>query len=213
MIYVFDEYEAVTDGLLDRAISSLPEDRREKALRYRNRRDRLSCAAVYLLLGIGLEEEYGLGSFEMLTGSSGKPFLKDCGDIFFNLSHCSCACACIISDSECGIDIQDTAKADERLAARVCSEEERELLDRSPDRDGAFTEIWAKKEAYLKMTGSGIVNDLRKTDTVSLRSETVCRSFGKYVIAMACKGNEDPERLLGSVRRVTAAELEAALDD
>ena len=188
-IYLFDDYDSVTDEILAGLIASLPEERRQKALRFRRRNDRISCAAAYLLLGYGLRQSRGILSFTAAENENGKPYLTDHPGVYFNLSHCGCGCICALSGSEAGADIQDIVLPEENTLRCVCSGKELAAVTLSDDPGREFTRIWCMKEAYLKMLGTGITDDLKKTDTSALRNVTVF-GYERYFIAAASEGPE-----------------------
>lgn len=97
----------------------------------------------------------------------GKPFCKSHPEIYFSLSHSEDFLALVISDREVGIDIEKIREAKANLIRRVCSENEIKKIYSSENPDMAFTEIWTKKEAYLKALGTGIDRELSSIDTTS----------------------------------------------
>ena len=93
----------------------------------------------------------------------GKPYLRDY-PFYFNLSHSGEYVFCAISDREVGVDIQKHGPVDEgRIAGRFFTEEERQVLadcTDSMERRKLFYRMWARKEAYGKLTGEGIAATL-----------------------------------------------------
>lgn len=89
------------------------------------------------------------------TDENGKLYLTDY-DFYVNLSHSGTIACCIISDRQCGIDIQYMRDTDFRLAKRFYTDDENEFIDRSVDKKSAFYEIWTKKESYVKAAGKGL---------------------------------------------------------
>lgn len=86
---------------------------------------------------------------------NGKPRLADC-ELFFNLSHSGAYAACALSDAPVGVDIQVIGPYREKLAERFYAPEERLYIGESENRDAAFTEIWCRKESFIKTTGLGL---------------------------------------------------------
>lgn len=159
-LYLFDQYEQVSEELISRALLLLPEERRVRALRYRRKIDRYNCVITYLMLHYGLRECYGIKSFKMAYGEYGKPYLPDYPGIHFNISHCDTGCAVVVADYPVGVDIQDVRPFSWDVARRVCSEQELAELERCVDRDTLFTKIWVIKESYGKMMGVGILENM-----------------------------------------------------
>lgn len=104
------------------------------------------------------------GKYRYERTSFGKPYLADCPQIQFNLSHCKCCVACGVGELPVGIDVEKRFPWKENLAKRICHPAEWKLLmEREDDkvREACFNLIWSRKESYLKCIGTGIRQDLR----------------------------------------------------
>lgn len=160
--------ETINSAQLKNALALLPDARREKALKYHFERDQYLCAKSYLLLQQGLREEFNIcNNPEWAYAEHGKPFLKDYPNIHFNLSHCRKGAVCAIDSKPVGIDIERILFKNE-LASFVLNDNELEQVLNAPDKSIAFTTFWTMKESYLKLTGTGLVSDLK-----GLLNETV----------------------------------------
>jgi 4'-phosphopantetheinyl transferase len=73
--------------------------------------------------------------------------------IYWSLSHKPKYVAAVVSKDKVGIDIEEIKPRDELLFARVASDEEWELKERSWD---TLFRYWTAKEAILKIIGIGI---------------------------------------------------------
>ena len=187
-----DDLAAITSEELDAAIASLPDWRREKALRFKHEQGRKECTFAYLLLCQALKESYGINeqpSFQI--GEHGKPELvfnpnqtvncqlstvnSQLSTVNFNLSHCKQAIACVLSETPVGVDVESIGRYRESLARHVLSPEEFALVTSAPDPQIPFTRFWTQKEAIVKLTGRGIDDDLPnlllKYNNVSLHTE------------------------------------------
>lgn len=160
-LYLFDQYEQLSEQFIVRALQFLPENRRARALRYRRTIDRWNCVITYLMLQYGLRECFGITSFEMAFGEYGKPYLPEYPHVHFNMSHCDVGCAVVAADCPVGVDIQDVRPVLREVACRICSAHELEEFDLSQDKDCFFTKIWVAKESHGKMTGTGMQYELR----------------------------------------------------
>ena len=153
---------------VDVNLDSLPEWRREQALKYRFPRGRWECAMSYRLLADMLGYE---PAFEY--GEHGKPRIvatekeQDASHTFFNMSHCANAIGVAISDHEVGIDVESLGRYKPALAEYCMNEEELREIDEADDKDAMFTLLWTRKEALLKMTGEGITDDMKTCLTSS----------------------------------------------
>lgn len=160
MLYIND---SLFEFDLDKAIDSLPAFRREQALRFTFELGRRTCAAVYLLLCQGLQNEYGITDLPVFGyGEHGKPYILDHEDIHFNLSHCREAAACYISSKPVGIDIETIHPLKKSLMEYTMNHDEQQHILASYDPGRAFTRLWTRKEAVLKLIGTGINNNLKE---------------------------------------------------
>ena len=144
------------------ALAQVSQQRREHVLRFRHEHDRRLSLAAYLLLQRMLSEHYDVSEpplFDFL--SNGKPVLRNHSDIFFSLSHCHEAVACAVGAVPVGIDVESLSNYDEGLLAPTMNAYEQQLILRSPNPPQTFLRLWTMKEGLLKMTGEGIVNDMR----------------------------------------------------
>lgn len=167
-LYLFDEYEQLSEGFINRALQFLPENRRVRALRYRRKIDRWNCVITYLMLQYGLRECFSITSFEIALGEYGKPYLPQFPNVHFNISHCDTGCAIAVADCPVGVDIQDIRPFSWDVAKRVCCERELAALGASVERDKLFTKMWTAKECYGKVSGTGILNKTKGIDTTKI---------------------------------------------
>lgn len=116
--------------------------------------------------------------------SSGKPYCKSHPEIHFSLSHSDSFIALAISESPVGIDIEKLRNPAEDLINRVCCENEIKKINESENRSRAFTEIWTKKEAYLKALGTGIDRELKTLDTTDDKKKFVTKSFDNFIVSV-----------------------------
>lgn len=93
---------------------------------------------------------------------NGKPYFKNY-PYYFSLSHSGDYVVCALSGREVGADLQIHRAADlERLAVRYFSPAEIDAFRQAGDREAFFFRLWARKEAYGKLTGKGIADALGK---------------------------------------------------
>lgn len=195
MIYLFDNIDLFTDELYCRSLLVIPPERVQKAIQFKNMRDRKLSVIAYLLLAHGLKKEYGITEKLVLgLSKTGKPYLKDYADIFFNISHCKCGVVCAITKEEVGIDIEEVVNYNEEVAKYICNESEYNILANSPDQAFAFCKLWTVKESVLKFTGEGICTDLRNVlNNIHVNIETVWSPDHRYVISVCKKAKEKSE--------------------
>ncbi|MDD4142052.1 MAG: 4'-phosphopantetheinyl transferase superfamily protein [Bacteroidales bacterium] len=92
-----------------------------------------------------------------------KPYIEGKSGFYFNTSHSDELVAVVISDAECGIDIEKTAKYRENIARRFYHPVEIAMLDSMEEslRTEYFYRTWTIKEAYLKYLGKGIPEEMQ----------------------------------------------------
>lgn len=172
--YLFLHPETITPKQLqEEMLPRLPSWRKQQTLKYRHHMDQVLCAQSFLLLQAGLARDFNVQGeivFDYLENN--KPILKDYPHINFNISHCKQGVLCVISDvGPVGCDIESLdRKISKPLLLRCCSAQEIEQIQQAPCPNEAFIRLWTIKEAVLKYTGTGLVDDLQNLLTPSLLS-------------------------------------------
>lgn len=185
-----DHIADLSEEQTERLINSLPEWRREQALRYKQLQGRKECAIGYVELLRGLRERFDINEMPAFAyNEHGKPYLKEHPDIHFSISHCKEAVGCFVSNRPCGLDIERIRTAKPDLVRHTMSPEEAEGIFSNPFPDVAFTRIWTQKEAVLKLKGTGIVDDLHsvlKPDKLQgIELQTIENPYMGYVYTIA----------------------------
>lgn len=131
-------------------------------------------------------QEYNINKKDLVFSvtEKGKPFCRSHENIHFSISHSGDYFAVAISEKEIGIDIQTVKNFNEKLVDRVCCEKEKLFVNSSENKSKAFTEIWTKKEAYLKALGTGIDRELTTVDTTELDFITECQD--EFIVSVFC---------------------------
>ena len=87
----------------------------------------------------------------------GAPYLPDHPDLWVSISHCRTAVAVAVSsEGRVGIDVECRRRIGDGLMERVCAEDELAAVHSAEDSVMAFLQLWTRKEAVLKMRGTGI---------------------------------------------------------
>lgn len=121
---------------------------------------------------------------------SGKPAFSD-HFLHFSLSHSGNMSAVILSDSPCGVDIQQIRpEISEKLYHRVLSDTEQH-----ENRD--FFEVWTKKEALAKLTGKGLpakpcAMDISAAASMQMLQEIITDAQGNKYHLTALSENRSP---------------------
>ena len=168
---------------LDEALTLLSPQRRQQALRFRHEQGRRECVAAYLLLCQGLRQEYGITEPPLFDYSEhGKPSIVGHPDIHFNLSHCREAAVCMLSDRPVGVDVETLRSYNERLVAYTMNEQEQAQISAATSPRLEFIRLWTQKEAVMKLSGTGITNDLKHAlDSPPPLLRTIVAANQRYV--------------------------------
>ena len=96
----------------------------------------------------------------MLSGNvpelnkAGKPFIKD---IQFSISHTEGCVAAAIGSEPCGIDVERVRRIPDSIVNRLYSDEDKKCVMSCAHPEIYSTCVWTRREAYSKMTGTGIL--------------------------------------------------------
>lgn len=182
MIYLNDD---LVHFDFNAALPLLSEQRREQALRFKYELGRKTCAAAYLLLCEGLRKEYGITGRPVFEyGEHGKPAIAGMPHIHFNLSHCREAVICVLSEHPVGVDVESIREYKDTLVRYTMNEREILQIEQAGRPDVEFIRLWTMKEAVLKLSGQGIVDNLKSVLTGEEQFQTVCQAEKGYVYSV-----------------------------
>ena len=157
-IFMTDIVPFRDDKIFSQMLPFITEDRKNKIVQLKKKEDRCRSLAAGILLEYALRE-YGIsllpGKMQQMVltfGENGKPVLKENIGIYFNLSHSGRYVAGVFSDSEVGIDVEQIRKGQMKVAERFFCPEEYLALQKGKMKkaDCYFTELWTRKESYIK---------------------------------------------------------------
>ncbi len=160
------------------------EERRARADRFRYEDDRRRCLCADMLARRMLADASGKAPAEIAftIGHKGKPSANV--PLYFNVSHSGQYVLCAVSDKPLGVDIEQVKPFRAGLVGRYFTEEEAAYIwggDPLPAAESVcdpgicerFYRVWTAKEAYVKMTGTGISTDLTAV-CYDRQKHTVC---------------------------------------
>ena len=176
MVSLFDDMNLVTENEVQRMLPLVNEQRRKEALRYKHLFGQFTCLKSWLMLKELLEPLW-ITDMEMRHNKHGKPYLVHHPDVHFNLSHCKNGIAVVVDSAPVGIDIESFRRVNDALLCRTMNGEEQAIIQASEKPNETFIAYWTKKEAVLKLRGTGISTDLHHVlDGNGYRLETrICR--------------------------------------
>lgn len=170
-------------------VKEIPNNIIEYLSRYNNQDRYNQSINAWKLLNDKLMSDFkiDLSKYQIHTTINGKPFIDG---IYFSITHTNNLVAVIISDVECGIDLEeiDPRINHSLMAKRVLSNEEFEEYQKVDNKLDYFTLKWTKKEAYLKCYNEGIIEfgNLRK-DYKAYSEKVVDSLNNEYYLSFVIK--------------------------
>lgn len=176
---LFDDMTQCTEAEVQRLLPLVSPQRREQALRYKHLFGRFTCLKSYEMLRQlvqdvlnGKDEECSTyGSLQdwntcFVYNEHDKPFMQSrrSGEriekLDFSISHCKEGIAVAIAPHPIGVDIESFRQYSESLLKKTMNEQEIMLIQQADEPSVEFIKLWTKKEALLKMQGTGIIDEL-----------------------------------------------------
>ncbi len=172
-----------------RMMKCLDKERTEAVNNFKFMPGKIACAAAGMLLYEALSFEKGqapdISKLEFRKGEFGKPYIQNLPDFHYSISHSGTYVVLATADKPIGVDVQEMEMRSDpdNIADRFFSKEENEYLKKIADtdeRNREFFRLWSAKEAFIKMTGTGLRRELA-TFTVNLEGMTVTESHSEGV--------------------------------
>ena len=149
-------------------------------------------ADVWLRRVLGLRLGVAGGLLTIARQARGKPYLPVYPGFHFSLSHTRGALACACGAVPVGVDLERLRKWRLPVVSRFFGEREAAyVLSAAQGRDERFTEIWTRKEAYVKCLGTGTETDFASFDVLApAEKASGSRVFwrGGYAIGVYAEG-------------------------
>ena len=158
LVSILDTHTLEDPSAFQDAFYKVSPSRQEKVTSCRFPEDKRLLLGAGLLLQQGLDA-LGICDAEISWTDTGKPYLANCQELYFNLSHSGNFAACVFYHKEVGIDVQKICPVSDALIQKIATEEEASALLQLPKeaREEAFAKLWTVKESYLKYTGRGLL--------------------------------------------------------
>lgn len=167
-------------ALFSRGMAILPWDaRREKVLRYHFEKDQRLCLGAGLLAAYALRRS-GADDLGIHYLENGKPALRAHPGIHFNISHSDALAVCAVSDHTVGVDVERWQRAESRVAEMCFTPDELKWMKAQRRTDQAFIRLWVRKESYLKMMGTGLLQDPSSFSVLPETSLEIPASFSEW---------------------------------
>ena len=129
----------------------------------------------------------------------GKPFADAETDLSFSVSHTGSLWICAVGQQPLGVDVEyedRPVKNPERLARRFFSVHEQKVLQEGGFSPRMFLELWTRKEAFLKLQGTGLLHTPPAADRLDpggvfycedpLTARALAQQAGRPVVFSLC---------------------------
>ena len=181
-MYILKLEYPIKQELFDFLLEFTDSERRSDLSCRRNRQNAQTSLAGELMTKLAIKKQFGIPfkNQHFLRSEHGKPYLEGYPHIHFNISHSGNFVVCAVSDKPVGIDIQKIGEYKERVAKRICTENELSSLKSDGEK---FTCLWTQKEAVLKLKGTGFTDGDIKGCLLDANTET--QKIENYYISTA----------------------------
>ena len=183
------------------------EERKEKILRYKLESSRIESLLAALLVRYAIRKDLSLtnDAITIFHNEYGKPYLTGYPDYHFSVSHSGRFIAFISDNAPVGIDIQNMEQLKKPISGHFFTENENNYI--SENGLQGFYEVWTKKEAYVKMLGTGFSTPISSFDVFDELGVSFNTQENESYIITVCSRNELPEKV--EFERVGIEDLEA----
>ena len=159
-IYKFNIREFENPDMEKQMLEIISREKREALSRIKNRESYLRSLAGEGMIRQKAAEKTGIHPQQLVIRKNeyGKPYFLNFPEVHFNISHSGEWVLGILSEKECGIDVELVKEARMDVAKRFFAKEEYELLlqKEGEKRRALFYELWTLKESYVKYKGMGL---------------------------------------------------------
>lgn len=177
----------LTDEEFLRMYQLSDKQRQEKADRLKHLPSKKLSLAAGMLARVSIAQKLNLRpeDISFRNHKGGKPYAEGL-DIHFSLSHSGNLAVCAISDKPVGIDVEQNKKANFNVARRCFTKAELQyVLSGKEKSQQRFFEVWTKKEAYVKLLGTGIQDFLKFNVVGNKTIDTIF--YQNYTVSVARK--------------------------
>lgn len=169
-IYIYDLDQEILDESI---INNLPKSIKDRIKKYNIKNNFQSSLISWYILYNKLYSDFGIEISEVKENKYHKPYIDG---IHFNITHSNNLIVVMISNNECGIDVEMIKnKLDYHLLSKkILSKEEYNEFIQSKNQNEYVVKKWTQKEACFKELGTGIVfSDLTNIDTSNIVSKKI----------------------------------------
>lgn len=159
-IYKFHIKTLENPDMEKQMLETISREKREALSRIKNRESYLRSLAGEGMIRQKAAEKTGMHPKQLIIGKNEyeKPYFLNLPEVHFNISHSGEWVLGILSEAECGIDVEQVKEARMDVAKRFFAKEEYQMLlqEEGEARRALFYELWTLKESYVKYKGMGL---------------------------------------------------------
>lgn len=192
-LYVVDIRKLFLRG---EVISEFPFDVQCEINKHKERDHYEESLGAWYVLKEALSKDFNINinDLKLKHNDYGKPFYDE---ISFNISHSYGLVAVAISSTWCGVDIEKITDVSLKLSEKILSFKEKLVFDMIPNdtqKRNYLIRQWVIKEAYYKMTGTGLSYAKLKeplgypVDNIYFEEITIDQSNSYYLAAVGDVG-------------------------
>lgn len=171
-LYYCRHPEILPQELIEKLTPRLSADERKRSKNFKREDARTSHAVSQVLLHELLKAK--VSDFHILRTSFGKPYLRNNDKVHFNLTHSSGVCGILISNSECGIDVEAIHDRYEfSRFEKIFSSREQYTLQKFGNKLTA--QFWTIKEAWAKYLGFGLSSNFLQCQVTYDEKQNSCQ--------------------------------------
>lgn len=140
-------------------LSRVSVKRREKAMKYRARKDAVLSLGAEMLIQYGYKKHFVTNMMLSFTENCyGKPYACEIDDFYFNISHSGHYTVCAVAQEEVGVDIEEIRQNLKIELAHFFHPREYQMIMQMEveQQIPLFYRYWTAKESYIKYKGVGL---------------------------------------------------------
>lgn len=164
--------------------------------------DKKRCLVGELLTRYMLIEKYGFINKDLVFDRTiyGQPYIRNCKNIYFSISHSGKWVICAINEYPIGVDLElicHQKYENSEIAKYYFSDYENERIAckyNETEKEIEFYKLWTLKESYLKVLGMGLYKELNSFEIRMVNGENKVFEEGKdkdnYILINRIYDNE-----------------------
>lgn len=174
----YTRMDNISETMVNRYREALAPAMQEEILRYKQESDRKSRVLAREIINqyLAAEKKEQI-PVHFLLDQNKKPYLAE--GPCFNISHSGNYVMVAFSNKPVGVDIEEKREIDWALISTHFHDAEQEYIAGEENKADAFYRVWARKEAYLKAIGVGILKGLK---TVNALNNLIIDELGAWQV-------------------------------